>query len=94
MTALNEAINKTKALAQQGKRMCDDMLITAVRKTIEDVSKKTHSLDYADYLQQLKEISYDTSIFFQLFGSLDKAKDNSLRTLFHIVDNAIARADM
>lgn len=90
---LDQAIKKAKALAELGKRCCDNILITSVRKTLRDVGDETNSLEMADYLDQLEKTTYDTNIFFQFFGSPDKAKDQGLRSIFHLVDKAIKSAN-
>lgn len=52
-----------------------------------------HSPTIADYINHLKTIGYDTSWFYTTVGSMDSAKDESLRAMAYLIDKATHQAD-
>ena len=81
-------------MVDSGIAACHSLLIRNIQTRLGEIGERTNSFSMAEYLQQLKVISYDTSKWFAIFGSVDKVKDDGLRTLFHLVNKAIEDAEM
>lgn len=94
MDTLANAVKAAQSLAKQGMRNCDSILINNMRKMLKDQAIKTGSLEMAEYINTLRSTSEDTSFWFTTFGSLDRASDEGLRTIFHMIDSALGQAQM
>lgn len=94
LDTMRNAINQAKAMVDTGIAACHSLLIRNVQTRLGEIGERTNSFSIAEYLQQLNVISYDTSKWFAIFGSVDKVKDDGLRTLFHLVNKAIEDAEM
>lgn len=94
LDTMRNAINQAKAMVDSGIAACHSLLIRNIQTRLGEIGERTNSFSMAEYLQQLRVISYDTSKWFAIFGSVDKVKDDGLRTLFHLVNKAIEDAEM
>lgn len=94
LDTMRNLVTQAKSMVDTGVDACHSLLIRNIQDRLGKIGVKTGSFSMASYLEQLKEISYDTSKWFAMFGSIDKAKDDALRTLFHLVDKAIENAEM
>ena len=93
MDTLRNAINQVTGLVKDGQTYCNSLLLRNIKQRLQEVGEKVNSAEIEDYLEQLKSIGYDTSKWFLYAGSIDKAQDLALRTINHLVTEAIETAE-
>lgn len=82
-----------KSIAEEGEGYAKSIKTRIVSNTLAKIGQQTHSPTMAKYLEDLEKIGYDTSAWFLYAGSVDRAKDDGLRSLAFMVNKAINTAD-
>lgn len=90
---LQKNINNCKDVTEVGRNCLRQMLIRNMQHTLAKIGMDTHDVTMQSYLEQLVDARHDTSVFFKYIGSADKASDNGLRVLAHLVNDALNKAD-
>lgn len=91
---LHQQIKTCRDVVTSAQNCLEQLLTRNIKSTMTKVGEDVHDVTMGEYLSQLEKITGDTSAFFTTVGSIDRAKDNSLRVLFHLVNDAINKADI
>lgn len=90
---LRSIVKKCSDVTRDGTICLRQLLIRNVRNTLTNMGMDSHDVTMQAYLEQLVDTRHDTNVFFRYLGSVDKANDNGLRVLAHLVNDALHKSD-
>ena len=82
-------IKKCRSICDEANASLHNILINTTRDILVGVSNETHSISMGEYLDSLKEIGYDTGVFYKYGGMTDKVKDDGIRAITYLVNKAL-----
>lgn len=90
---LVQIVQNSRSVAADATSLMSEILVNNMKKRFAQIGNEVHSPTIADYINHLKTIGYDTSWFYTAVGSMDSAKDESLRAMAYLIDKAVHKAD-
>lgn len=91
---IRNTIKTCFSLVKSGKGSLQNIMINNLKRDFQSIGNTVHMPSMIDYLSSdFSDIGFDTSWFFKSFGSVDRAKDDGLRTLAYLVNTALNKAD-
>lgn len=82
-------IKKCRSICDEANASLHNILINTTRDILVGVGNETHSISMGEYLDSLKEIGYDTGVFYKYGGMTDKVKDDGIRAITYLVNKAL-----
>nr|DAJ24274.1 MAG TPA: hypothetical protein [Caudoviricetes sp.] len=82
-------IKKCQSICDGANASLHNILINTTRDILVGVGNETHSITMGEYLDSLKDIGYDTGVFYKYGGMVDKVKDDGIRAITYLVNKAL-----
>ena len=90
---LQDYVNSAYNLVTDANSILDILMLRRAKSILIDVGNEVGDATMAEYINQLQYINFDTSSFLRYLGSIDKARDNALKSLYHLVSTSLNKAD-
>lgn len=85
-------VSQINDVISNGILYCGDLLMNNVKASLKEIADETDALETYQYIENIEKIVGDVSSFFVFLGSADRANDDGVRALVHIIDKAISEA--
>lgn len=90
---LIKLVNKCQQICTTARASLDNILVNTSRDILVDAGNNTHSITMGEYLNSLKQIGFDTAVFYKYGGMSDKVKDDGIRSIAYLINKALNNAE-